>query len=287
MSAFIRRKWRALACFAVASSLLTACGGATAHVSQTSGAKYHLVSPGQLIVATYSSGPPVLYPEPGGKLAGVDGDFLTRFAADQHLRLVPYETTFASVILAVEEGKADVGTYYYYTPTRAQHVYYTYPFMAETASLYTLKGFPYSGPASLMGKKVATVIGFVWAPYLQKVFGSNAVLYPDAAAAETALLSGQVQGYVNSEVAIDDPVLSKARNVEIHTLKAGDFGFPQSVIATEDYNFVRCDNKGLAEAMDAELSKLVHSGGWGKILKANKIGAAGRAPLKSPPELCG
>jgi ABC-type amino acid transport substrate-binding protein len=247
---------------------------------------YRLVAPGVLTVATYASAGHAVTVLPNDTLAGLDGALLNAFAKDHGLRIHLYQTTFASVILAVEQGRVDIGTYYYYTAERARHVYYTYPFFQEHAFLFTLKSLPYSGPDSLRGKKVATVIGFVWAPYLQKEFGSNAILFPDSTAAATALLNGQVDGYVNSDDVLTAPPLDTAKNVAPHVLRAGDFGFPDSVIATPAYNFVRCDNKPLAWALDYETTKLHKSGAWAKMLAANHMTDANDAPLQEPQQLC-
>lgn len=248
---------------------------------------YKLVEPGVLTVATYGSAAPALVVLPNDQLGALDGAWLTAFAKDHGLRLKLYQTTFASVILAVEQGKADVGTYYYYKPERAQQVYYTYPFFQERATVFTLRSFTYTGPDSLAGKRVGTVIGFVWAPLLQKAFGANAALFPNGAAGETALLNGQIDGWVNSDDSINGPVLNAARDrVAAHLLKAGDFGFPGSVITTLAYNFVKCDNKPLAAALDAEMTKLHTTGQWSSVLRENQLTETNDVPLREPVQLC-
>lgn len=107
-----------------------------------------LVEPGSLTVGTYGTVIPGIVVDPGDKLGGLDGVLLTAFAKDHGLELKLYQTTFASMILAVEQKKIDVGTYVFYTPERAQHVFYTYPFLVSRAVIYTLKSFPYNGPQS-------------------------------------------------------------------------------------------------------------------------------------------
>lgn len=267
--------------------ILTSCGsGAATGGSSASPPNYKLVNPGYLTVATYGSGPPVITVSADGTLGGLEGSWLNSFAQAQGLKLKVVQTTFASVILDVEQAKVDVGTYYYYTAARAQHVWYTYPFLAEKASVITLKSFNYTGPDSMSGKKIATILGFVWAPYLQKAFGANAVLFPDAASVETALLNGQVQGYVNASVALRDPTLANSTNVTAHLINSGDFGMPDSVLATHDYNFVKCDNKALADAMNAHLAKMHQTGDWLKALQAVGLTTTEDDQLQSPAELC-
>jgi polar amino acid transport system substrate-binding protein len=268
--------------FALVAPLILAVGG---RASPMPG--YRLVQPGVLTVATYGSAAPALVVLPNDQLGALDGAWLTAFAKDHGLRLKLYQTTFASVILAVEQGKADVGTYYYYKEDRAKQVYYTYPFFQERATVFTQRSFPYRGPESLTGKRVGTVIGFVWAQYLQKAFGANAALFPDGTAGETALLNGQIDGWVNSDDSINDPVLGAARDkIAAHLLKAGDFGFPDSVISTLAYNFVKCDNRGLAAALDDEMTALHKTARWVGVLKENKLTETNDVPLQEPAQLC-
>jgi ABC-type amino acid transport substrate-binding protein len=279
-------------------------GGVTGHVAKaipvvlvtllvaaaipTSGqqASYRLVKPGFLTVATYSSTPPAIIVGPGDQLGGLDGALLTAFARDHGLKLSLYQTTFASVILAVEQGKVDVGTYYYYTSERAKHVYYTYPFLRERASVITLKSFPYTDVDSLKGKRVGGVVGHVWAPYLQKAFGSNAVLFPNGVNVATALLNGQVDAYVNSTVVLQAAPINNSPDVVAHLFKPGDLGMPDSVLSTQDYNFVNCENRGLADALNEQMKKLHETGEWAKVLEQNRLDPANDVPLEAPPQLC-
>jgi ABC-type amino acid transport substrate-binding protein len=250
-------------------------------------AKLRLVEPGALTVATYGTGIPAIVVGPGDHLGGLDGAFFTAFARDHHLKLKLYQTTFASMILAVEQGKVDVGVYIFYTPERAKHVYYTYPFWVSHARLFTLKSFKYSGPASLNGQKVGTVIGFVWAPYLQKWSASGAALYPDQATVAQALLNGQIQGYVNGEVVMHTPPLSSSHDVVANALNPGDFDIPEKLLANVSYNIVDCNNAALAAALNAEMTKLHSTGEWAKVLTENGLGPDSDVKLAAPEQGCG
>lgn len=70
-----------------------------------------LANTGYLTVGTYGTVIPGIAVGPGDKLGGVNGILLTAFAKNHGLRLKLYQTTFASMILAVEQKKIDVGTY--------------------------------------------------------------------------------------------------------------------------------------------------------------------------------
>jgi len=241
---------------------------------------YRLVNPGYLTIATHGSLPPEISVGPGDRLGGVDGAFFNAFAKDHRLKLKLFETTFPSMILAVEQGKVDVGEGVFYTAERAKHVYYTYPFYLTRAVIFTLQTFPYAGPQSMDGKKVGTVIGYVWASYLQKWSASGAALFPDEVSTIQALLNGQIQGYVNGAGGTIPPSLVA------HPLHAGDFGFPDSVLANIAYNILNCNNHGLADVLNQELTKLHTSGAWLKALKANGLGSDTDAGLTSPAQVC-
>jgi ABC-type amino acid transport substrate-binding protein len=268
-----------------AAALFAAAGVRLEAASPT--ADFKLVNPGYLTVATYGSVIPGIVVGPGDQIGGLDGVLLTAFARDHGLKLKLYQTTFASMILAVEQGKVDIGTYIFYTKERAQHVFYTYPFLVSYAVLYTLKSFPYSGPASMTGKKVGTVVGFVWAPYLQKWSASGAALFPDQVTVAQALLNGQIQGYVNGGFVIHAPPFNDTPKVVEHPLHVGDFTIPEPLLANPAYNMVNCNNHGLGAALDQELAQLRKSGEWQKTLASYHLGEEQNVALKTPAQLCG
>jgi len=247
---------------------------------------YHLVNPGYLTVGTYGSGPPVIVVGPGETLGGIDGALFNAFVKDHGLKLKLFQTTFSSMILAIEQGKIDIGEDVFYTAERAKHIYYTYPFFVGHAVLFTAKSLPYSGPDSMTGKKIGTVIGFVWAPYLQKWSAAGTALFPDMTAVGQALLNDQIQGYINGYTAIHEPPLNDSPNIATHTLHAGDFGMPESLLVNIAYNIVNCQNRGMAAAMDQEITKLHRSGEWQKVLETNGVGPDSDAPLTSPAQIC-
>jgi ABC-type amino acid transport substrate-binding protein len=277
---------------AAAAGLLVvwAAFGGTGRQAAAQPAGYHLVNPGYLTVATHGTLPPEIVVGPGDTLGGVDGMFYNAFVKDHGLKLKLFQTTFASMILAVEQGKVDAGEGIFYTAERAKHVYYAYPFYVTHAFIATLPSVQYTGPDSMAGKKVGTVIGYVWASYLQKWSPSDAALFPDEVSVSQALLNGQVQGYINGferlgpgNTILEPPFNGKA---VAHPLHPGDFGFPESVLSNIAYNVVNCKNPGLAAAMNEEITKLHASGAWQKGLTGLQLGPAADAPLKSPAHDC-
>jgi ABC-type amino acid transport substrate-binding protein len=271
---------------AVALLAVTACGGAARPA--TSAPKFHLVAPGVLTVATHGSTPPEIIVEPDGKLSGMNGVWINAVARAHGLRIKAYQTTFPSMILAVEQGKADVGTGVFYTAERAKQIYYTHPFYTTRAAMITLRSFPYRGPDSLKGRKVGTVLGYVWVPYLQQTFGAqNVELFQDEASVGQALLNGQIQGYVNgADSVLSPPLASHLSEVVAHDIKPGQFGMPNSVLVNVAYNIVECNNPGLAAAMNQTLVTLHRDGTWSRALKEYKLNESFDAKPQRVQQLC-
>jgi len=248
--------------------------------------KLDLVEPGYLTVAVFANRHPVIGYDNNDVMQGVDGGFFKAFAESHGLKVKIYKTTFSSTILAVQQGKVDIGTWFYYTPERAKQVRYTFPFLKDTAAVYTMGPLEYTGPDSLKGKVVSTVVGYSWAPYVQEVFGSNAKLFPDGTVALAALANGQVDAYIDTSWYSHSGAFAATGGMIARPLSVGDFGMPESVVYGLDYNFVRCGNKALAEALNAEMTALHESGKWAGLLEDNGVGDANLAPLRAPEQLC-
>ena len=271
---------------ALGSAIVLILAGGVAPWASAQMENFEPVNAGYLTVATHGSLVPEIVVGPGDQLSGVDGALFNAFVRDHGLKLRLFQTTFASMILAVEQHKVDAGEGVFYTPERAKHVYYTHPFYVSHAAIFTLKSFPYSGPSSMEGKRVGTVIGYVWAPYLQKWSAAGAALFPDEVTVGKALLNGQIDGSINGEGVIHAAPFEDAPNVVAHRLHTGDFGMPESALANLAYNIVTCNNRGVAAALDQQLVKLHVNGEWQKNLAANGLGPDADPQLNSPAQLC-
>ena len=72
---------------------------------------------------------------------------------------------------------------------------------------------------------MGTVIGYVWAPYLQKWSAAGAALFPDEVTVGKALLNGQIDGYINGEGVIHAELVKLHANGEWQkNLAANDLG---------------------------------------------------------------
>lgn len=256
-----------------------ACGGTS--TSSASPPPFKTISAGTLTIATYGSAPPLITVGPGpNDIGGLSGGWAKAFASEYGLQVKLFQTTFASTLLAVEQGKADIGAPVYYNSDRAKKYYYTYPVDVEALVVFTKKGFSYNGPNSLKGHKVGTVTGYVWTPYFQKFFGSDLQLYTAASDAKTAFLNGQVEAYLDADINYFSEPLSLSPQLSLHTVNAGDFGIPGDIIANESYWIVNCSEKDLGNAMDKTRSKLESSGKWKTIV--DQDGAPPGTPQQTP-----
>lgn len=270
-----------------------ACGSSSSTTSTSSSTIQGMVktiTPGVLTVATYGTSVPLMTVGPGAnQVGGISGAVINAFAADFGLQVRLFQTTFASSLLAVQQGKADISEPVYYNSDRAKTYYYSYPMASDNLVVFTNKSFSYTGPSSLQGHKVASVTGYVWAPYFQKFFGSALQLYASAADAATAFKNGQADAYLDADVNYFNAPLSLSPDITLHAVAGGDFGLPAATISNRDYFIVPCTEHSVASAINLELDYLHSSGKWATLLSQDGAPAGmpqPTPPLNSPPEDC-
>ena len=256
-----------------------ACGSSPS--SSSSPPAFKTIESGTLTIATYGSAPPLITVGPGpNDIGGLSGGWAKEFAKEHGLQIKLFQTTFASTLVAVEQGKADIGAPVYYNSDRAKKYYYTYPVDVEALVVFTKKGFNYTGPDSLKGHKVATVTGYVWTPYFKTFFGPSLQLYSAASDAKTAFMNGQVDAYLDADINYFSEPLSLSPQLALHTVKAGDFGIPGEIIANQSYWIVNCKEKDLGSAMNKTRETLESNGKWKSIVDGD--GAPAGTPQQTP-----
>jgi ABC-type amino acid transport substrate-binding protein len=254
-----------------ASASSSASAGSSGSASTTS---FSTISKGVLTISPYSPSPPALTIE-GNTLGGLMGDIITGFAKQNHLTLDVTQTTFASSLLDVQQGRSDMTPFIYYTSERAKTVYYTASQFVLPVAAITKSGFNYTGPDSLKGKQIAATLGEVWGPYLQKVYGGNVKLYQTDTEAAQSLVSGQSDVYINSALQLyNAPLNADQGGYTANLIKTGQIGMPASVISNTAYNVVSCQDKGLAAAFDSYIDGLAKSGQLAALYKKDKFPAS-------------
>ena len=289
------RKLVAFAAVLVSGVLVAACssGGSSSAQAGSTGAAggplagIKLVNPGYLTVA-YIAGnlPSIDYKD--GQMIGGDGAWVQQVANDLGLKIKPFPTTLSGQILAVNGGKADMGTSTHYTAERAKQIYYTFPWSTSYTGVITKKGFTYTDANSLKGKTIGTETGLDYVPYMQKTYGQGQVrLYGSVAEVNQALENGQIQAEVSGYQSFLT-YLKTYPDFQWNYLKVGEMGLPQSIVAVTSHNFVKCDNQGLATALNKTLTNM-HADGSQKaaLLKYGDTSDANKLPdLQAPQELC-
>lgn len=247
--------------------------------------QFKLVEPGYLTAATYGSAPPATIIEPGDVLGGLNGYLLNQFAQAHGLKVKLFQTDFASGLIAVQQGKADIQLQLAYTPQRSKTFYYTRAFWASRVGVVTPSGFAYLGPDSLKGKRIGTITGYIWADYVKEWCASCLTLFPNGPTVATALLNGQIDAFIGGEgTLLTAPIFpANLEKVNFTPLKAGDFKFPADRVKDINYNVVNCRNAELAKAIDATLADLQSSGRWAKAMADLKLVSANDTTNEPPP----
>ena len=148
----------------VALATLLGCGAARAQGCTPAHKVDSLVSPGKLTVAIYEY--PPFSTTAGGQIGGVDGEILKGIAASECLAFTPIVVDPAATIQYVLAGKADIAAGdWYRTAERAKVLGMSAPTYLDQMGIYSKDGA--STVASMMGKQVGTVSGFLWVSDLQ------------------------------------------------------------------------------------------------------------------------
>src|SRR5690242_14015747 len=85
-----------------------ACGGTSGSSGSSSAPPFKTITAGTLTIATYGSAPPLITVGPGpNDIGGLSGGWAKEFAKQYGLQVKLFQTTFASSLLAVQQGKAD------------------------------------------------------------------------------------------------------------------------------------------------------------------------------------
>ncbi|KQT85290.1 transporter substrate-binding domain-containing protein [Aurantimonas sp. Leaf443] len=261
--------------------LWLSAGPAAAHC--TPDHVFETVRPGVLSVAAPHL-QPYSVPRPDGTLGGVDGEIVNRIAQSNCLsvRVVPVDQ--GAALQYVISGRADLTLGdWYRTAARARVLGLSAPLYLDEMGLFSAKGL--RRLADLSGLRVGSVQNYAWVRDLKLLFAADLTLFPNAAALEAALESGQVEVGIDSygtglvgrargdyaglfiERAEPDPRVEAS----IRPLQAG-LPYDRS-------------NPRLGAALDAAIAEMQASGEIARILEAHGLDPA--AARTGPPRLTG
>jgi ABC-type amino acid transport substrate-binding protein len=270
---------------ASAATSTEASAGASAAPSIDTSA-FNLVKPGTLTVATWGSSPPAITVE-GNTIGGLDGLLINEFAKEAGLNVEVFSTDFAGTVLAVQQGRADIGTYFYYTPERSKTIFYPIPFIADYAVIVAKDPFVYTGPDSLKDIPLGAIAGSLYTPILEAAFPGQVQTYPDHATVAQALINGQVTAILEANSFIGTPSVASRSDIKIYPVESGDIpGLPDDQLVNPSYNPLPCDHKALADAMDATLQRVMQTKEWQDMMTAGQVVNPAGFEYKRPEQGC-
>nr|BFD41130.1 ABC transporter substrate-binding protein [Pseudomonas sp. FFPRI_1] len=227
--------------------------------------RFETLTPGVLSVAAWVF-PPYSIPGPDNQLSGVDGEIIKLIAARECLQIKATVVDPAAVIQSVIARRADVAIGdWYRTAARNKVLGLSAPLYLDMMGIISAQGL--STPAQLEGKRVGTVQGYLWQADLQKLLGSQLVLYPNPVAMAQDLMAGRLEAAVDSYAvamasqgkgAYPGQVVKVAEaDARVQaTLQPGQVAFPYSQ-----------RNSALGEALSANIQALHASGDIARILQ--------------------
>jgi len=258
---FKKKMWSALASAAIAALALSGCSGSADEPSASDNTEvpFETVTDGKLTVAFYDLMPKIALKD-DNTLDGVEGWLLTGLAEKYGLEVVPMRTDFAGMLLAVQQGKADIGANIYYSEERGGQVNYTLPVVNDVFGFIMPADTDYSGPESLKGGKIGTLAGYVYNDVISEYFGEgNIVILPDAPTMIAAVKNGQIAAYAGSSGSAS-AAIKENPDLKLEPVEEGAMGLPEDVRLAPAYEITSCKNLALADAASDFIKEKAESG---------------------------
>ena len=211
------------------------------------------VQPGKLIMATNAAFPPYEFVSDDGKtIVGVDAEIAGLVASELGLELQIEDIEFASILAAIQTGKADVGLAgMTVTEERLQNVNFSSVYAKGVQSVIVKEDSPIASIDDLAGKKIGVQESTTGHIYCEDDFGAeNVTAFPTGANAVQALIAGKVDCVV-----IDN-------NPAKEYVKANEgLKLLDTAYAEEDYAAaISKDNEELLKAFNDVLDKKIADG---------------------------
>lgn len=209
------------------------------------------VNDGMLIMATNAYFPPYEYYE-GDQITGIDAEIAAAIADKLGLELKIEDMEFDSILIAVPQGKADIGIAgMTVTDERKQSVNFTDSYATGIQSVIVKEDSDIASVADLEGKKIGVQLATTGDIYAKEDYGEeNVEEYNKGADAVMAL----TQGKVDAVIIDNQPALSFVDSTD--GLKILDTEY-----AIEDYAIaVSKENQALCDAINGALAELKEDG---------------------------
>ncbi|WP_052226474.1 substrate-binding periplasmic protein [Microbacterium mangrovi] len=239
------------------------------------------ISTGTLTVAQYDYVPFSMSDAPG-KLTGLEGDVLTKFAQAECLTLQINKGDAAAMITSVSTGRADttLGSWYR-TAERAKVVRLSAPVVTSPLSVVSKNEI--ATVDELEKAKVGVGHGLVGVDKLQALLGSSLKLYQNDDAVYDDLNAGRINATVGGFIAANQYLKKHDMTGYEVTVLQSDERLPATVQPGQTNFPVNLQNAELGEAIDSYIAELRASGELDKI--AEKYGLDPKVMHPAAPNL--
>ena len=169
---------------------------ATEAAKEEAAATVKTVQPGKLIMATNAAFPPYEFIADDGKtIVGIDAEIAGMVASELGLELQIEDIEFASILTAIQTGKADVGLAgMTVTEERLQNVNFSSVYAKGVQSVIVPEGSAIASVDDLAGKKIGVQESTTGHIYCEDDFGADFITaFPNGANAVEALKAGKVE----------------------------------------------------------------------------------------------
>ena len=259
----IMKKLIAITLAALMVMSLAACAAKEAAPAATEAAAeapaFTTVQPGKLIMVTNAAFPPYEFiADDGSTITGIDAEICGMIAKELGLELQIEDMEFASLLTAVQTGKADVAMAgLTVTEERKQNVNFSQSYAKGVQSVIVPEGSDIKSIDDLAGKKIGVQEATTGHIYCEGDFGAeNCTAYSNGANAVEALLAGKVDCVVIDNNPAKEFVKA---NVGLQIL--------DTAYTEEDYAAAMSkDNEALLKAFDEVLKAKIADGTVQQIL---------------------
>lgn len=285
-----RRATAGLATAVLATGLLTACGStgeSTVPDDCEPAHKFETIEEGVLTVSAYplppfsiikgdTQGHDGIPVSQGAEMGGVDGEILADIAAAECLELKVNTTAPAAVLTTVEAGQADLAAANWYrTVDRAEILDLSDPIYADEVGIISVDGASDFTELKEQGRRVGTVLGYMYVDDLRDYFGNDLVLYNSPLTMYQELRSGSLDAGVES-AAVGAAYVEGTNLKSVVAEKHDDIRFTHE--PAQSTFPVRQGNTGLLEALNANIAELRESGRLAEILESHGLDPATADP---------
>ena len=226
--------------------------------TEAQAATFTTVQEGKLIMATNAAFPPYEFIDDSNNFAGIDVEFAQAIADKLGLELEIQDMEFASILTAVQQGKADIALAgLTVTEERKQNVDFTTTYATGVQVVIVPEGSDIKTVDDLAGKMIGVQESTTGHIYCEDDFGAeNVTAIPAGANAVQALLTGKVDAVVIDNNPAKEYVAANEGLVILDT-----------AYAEEDYaGAIAKENPELLAAIDAAIAELQADGTVDTIL---------------------